>query len=412
LGADHARQEPFAGLLPDRTPLPAAFEEHSLAAPAGDAGAWLAQIETAPDAAGVFAILAAEGMPYLARTSRLRWRLKRLLSGTSRFSLLPVAREIRYQAAGSRLETAWVHYRWARRYFPDDWNRRIRLRPPSFVKLIQSNPYPRTQVTARLTGGKARWFGPFRTRASAELFESQMLDLFQLRRCTEDLAPSPEHPGCIYGEMALCLRPCQEAVSADQYATEAARISDFFRSGGVSLRDAVAASRDRASEQMEFELAARQHTRLEKVDQVLKLRDELASDLDALTGVAVLPSAAAGHVQLQFVAAGWFQPLIAFSLAGSSPAGSSPTGLSPAGLSPAGLSMESAGQSMDARLRQLVPAAVLGPASERQDHVSILSAWFYSTWRDGEWVAAPSLAAVPYRKLVNAIARVARAAVS
>lgn len=350
-----------------------------------DAGAsgWSAVIDQLPDSPAIFAILAAEGAPYLARTTRLRWRLKRLLSETARFSLLSVARQVRYRLTGSRLEGAFEHYQWARRYFPEDWMRRLRLRAPGFVKLIQSNAFPRTQAASRLTGGSARWFGPFRNRASAEAFEQQMLDLFQIRRCSDDLDPSPEHAGCIYGEMALCLRPCQEAVSREQYAAEAARAAEFFRTAGASLRGTIAASRDHASEQMEFELAARQHARLEKVDQVLRLRDELAADLDNLCGVAVLPSATPGSVELQFMAAGWFQPAVAFPL-------------------------EGAGQSMDARLRRLIPAAAKGSVADRQDHVSLLASWFYSTWRDGEWIAASSLETLSFRKIVNAIARVAR----
>jgi ABC-type lipoprotein release transport system permease subunit len=53
-------------------------------------------------------------------------------------------------------------------------------------------------------------------------FQSQFLDLFQMRRCEENLAPSPSHPGCVYGEMNMCLRPCQQAVTPEEYASESA----------------------------------------------------------------------------------------------------------------------------------------------------------------------------------------------
>jgi hypothetical protein len=56
--------------------------------------------------------------------------------------------------------------------------------------------------------------------------------------------------------------------------------------------------------------------------------------------------------------------------------------------------------------------AAVAPASksslrERQDHVALLAAWFYSSWRDGEWVPFADLSSIPYRKLVNAVHRVA-----
>ena len=51
--------------------------------------------------------------------------------------------------------------------------------------------------------------------------------------------------------------------------------------------ETITTARDRFSSEMEFEEAARQHKRLEKVQQVLKLRDDLARDIEQLNGVAV-----------------------------------------------------------------------------------------------------------------------------
>jgi excinuclease ABC subunit C len=45
---------------------------------------------------------------------------------------------------------------------------------------------------------------------------------------------------------------------------------------------------------------------------------------------------------------------------------------------------------------------------ERQEYLALLARWYYSTWRDGEWLPFESYDAIPYRKLVNAISRVAR----
>ncbi len=115
-----------------------------------------------------------------------------------------------------------------------------------------------------------------------------------MRRCQEDLEPAPEHPGCIYGEMGMCLRPCQQVVGPAEYGHEVARVVEFLRSGGRSLLEAIERSRDRLSEEMMFEEAARQHKRLEKVLEVLKLRDELARDVERLNGVAITRSRGAG----------------------------------------------------------------------------------------------------------------------
>ncbi len=334
-------------------------------------------LETVPEGAAVFSIFADQGEPYLARTSQLRRRLKRLLGPNARvFSLRTVARRLEWELTGSRLDGNLSLYEAARRHFPANYARYIRLRPPSYLKLLLSNQFPRSQVTSRLTGGEGRFFGPFRTRAAAEAFEAQFLDLFQLRRCPEDLAPAVLHPGCIYGEMNLCLRPCQMAVTPSEYLSEVRRAGDFLATNGGTLLDTIAAARDRASEELEFEEAQRQHRRFEKVTEVLKLRDELAHDLSQLRGLAVLPAPEPGFVRLRPFFDGWWQAPINFSLAG-------------------------AGQSMDARLRDVLDqvSATRTSVQERNDHTALLAQWFYSTWRDGEWLPYP----LSYRKLVRAI---------
>ena len=65
--------------------------------------------------------------------------------------------------------------------------------------------------------------------------------------------------------------------------------------------------------------------------------------------------------------------------------------------------------SLDHRLREVVaglnPRKL--PARERQEHLALLARWYYSSWRDGEWLPFDDLDRVPYRKLVRAISRVA-----
>src|SRR5215472_15099819 len=251
-----------------------------------------AELDHVPDRPAVFLLWAGEGKPYLARTTLLRRRLKRLFSDRERISrvlnLRGVAERIEYWVTGSQIESALIHLELAQRYFPEDWPRITRLRPPAFVRLTLDNPFPRTMVTSRL--GRGLFYGPFATRAAAERFEAEMLDLFQLRRCEENLAPSPDHPGCIYGEMNRCLRPCQQAVSADEYRAEFARLKRFLDTGGASLKETTEAARDRMSSEMQFEEAERLHQRLTRIAEVQTSSGELARSLDRLHGIAVTPS--------------------------------------------------------------------------------------------------------------------------
>lgn len=343
-----------------------------------------AAVETLPNLPAVFLLSLRGGQPYLSKTGMLRRRLLRLLR-------LPNLREriegIEYQVTGSAFESAVVHYEHARQIFPDTYLERTKLRMPPYVKIVLANDFPRSHITTHLTRTAGVYYGPFRSRASAEKFDAQFLDLFQMRRCQEDLVPSPEHPGCIYGEMGMCLRPCQEVVGVAEYRHEVDRVVEFLRTGGRSLAEAIERSRDRLSEEMRFEEAARQHKRLEKVQEVLKLSDELARDVDRLSGVAITPSVAMDAVDMWFVRDGnWLEPRrFAFEVAEGKPV------------------------SLDRKLRELF--AGLAPRKltvrEREEYLALLARWYYSSWRDGEWIPLDG-GELPYRKLVHAVHRVAK----
>jgi excinuclease UvrABC nuclease subunit len=351
-----------------------------------------AAIEALPNAPAVFLVHAESGKPYLSKTTVLRRRLLRLLKERERpsrlLNLRHTARRIEYRLTASGLESAVVFYEEARRHFPETYLDLMKLRMPPYVKLVLNNEFPRTHITTHLTRTGGMYFGPFRSRASAEKFEGQFLDLFQIRRCQEDLVPSPEHPGCIYGEMAMCLRPCQQVVGAAEYGHEVGRVMQFLQTDGKSLVESIAHSRDRLSQELEFEEAARQHKRFEKVQDVLRLRDEMVSDIDRLHGVAVTRSLAPEAVELWIVRDGaWCAPVrFGFEVQDGKPV------------------------SLDRKLREVFAsvAPLKLTVQERQEYLALLARWFYSTWRDGEWLGFESFDEIPYRKLVNAIGRVAR----
>jgi len=358
---------------------------------AGDLARLDSALESVPNNPAVFLLWPRDGEPYLSKTALLRRRLLRLLRERERpsrlLNLRHTVQRIEYQLTGSSLENSVVFYEQARLHFPGAYLDMMKLRMPPWVRIVLANPFPRSQVTTHLTRSGLH-FGPFRSRASAERFESQFLDLFQMRRCQEDLVPSPEHPGCIYGEMAMCLRPCQQVVGPAEYGGEIGRVVDFLRSDGRSLLESIAHSRDRLSDEMLFEEAARQHKRYEKVQDVLRLRDEMVRDLDALHGLAITRSVEPDAVELWFLRAGWW-------------------------CSPRRLDfhvVEGRPVSLDGKLREVLAEVqpVKLTAAERQEYLALFSRWNYSTWRDGEWIPFEGPTAIPYRKIVNAVSRVAK----
>jgi excinuclease ABC subunit C len=264
-----------------------------------------ALLRDVPAAPGVFALRGSDpaSEPYLTRAADLRRRMRRLLAPpealdehgnpvlSKRLNLRNRVRFIDYTRTGSDFESTLLLYKASREAFgAEEARRRLRLYPPYFLRITMSHPHPRVYSTNRLSKKSlAETFGPFPSRAAAERYADAVLDLFLLRRCHEDLSPHPEHPGCVYGEMNKCLRPCQlgapTACTPGQYADEATRVHAFFTTRGQSLLDETAAQREAASEAMDFEAAAALHKHWEKVRAAANLADDLVRPVTDLRAV-------------------------------------------------------------------------------------------------------------------------------
>ncbi len=172
----------------------------------------------------------------------------------------------------------------------EEARRKMRLSPPFTVRYAVENRFPRIYVTNHLRRRSLHTtFGPFASRLDADRYREAVEDLFLIRRCFLELHPSPDDPGCIYGEMHKCMAPCQARCTDEQYKAEAQRTLAFLKTSGESLTGELETERDRASADMLFEEAAAMHERVVKVKAVAKIADDLIQPLDALRAVLLLP---------------------------------------------------------------------------------------------------------------------------
>lgn len=258
-------------------------------------------LRSIPALPGVFALYGeqANSEPYLTRAADLRRRMKRLLappeSQSKRLNLRDKVARIEYTITGSEFESTFTLYHAAATIFGyTEARRRLKLHTPTFLRMTTENEFPRVYATNRLSKrGLAQMYGPFPSRAGAERYCDAVLDLFKLRRCHEDLEPYPEHPGCVYGEMKKCIEPCKQACTAEQYAAETASVKAFFDTRGESMLSTIAAKRERASEEMEFERAAQLHEQHQKVKAAAQLADEIVRPIPKLRAAIVQKAAEA-----------------------------------------------------------------------------------------------------------------------
>ena len=351
-----------------------------------------------PAASAVFLLRGADSSaePYISKTANLRRRLERLLGApterSKRLNLRDQVRQIEYTTTGSDFESGFLLYELLRDTFPKTYADRLRLRFAPLVKLHMENAYPRASVTTRLgrLGGASLYYGPFPSRAMAEQFASDSLDFFKMRRCVEDLHPYPQFPGCIYSEMKMCLAPCYKGCTDEEYVNEVNRVKSYFDSGGESLVREISAARDQASANLDFENAAAQHARIEKLKVLVGRLPEVTQRIDLLAGVIVQPSATAGCVAFFPIASGLVSSQIAFPIQPAE---------------------HTKSQSMESRIQAALaasPASQPRNALEVMEHLAMLKRWYFRSRRVGEIFLADKDGALPMRRLVRGVSRVYR----
>jgi excinuclease ABC subunit C len=391
-------------------------------------------LRAVPAVPGVFALHGARDgdEPYLTRTADLRRRMRRLLdppeAQSKRLNLRDKVARIEYCVTGSEFESSLLLYQAAVGLFGyAEARRRLKLHTPYFLRMTGENEFPRVYVTNRLSKrGLTEMYGPFPSRAAAERYCDAVLDLFQLRRCHEDLQPYPEHPGCVYGEMKKCLEPCKQACTTEEYAAEAAAVKRFFDTRGGSMIDAIGLEREEAANAMEFEKAAMLHAQWHKVKAATALADELVQPVPKLRAVVVQEASKSGDREAQEAAV--------FLLEGGCLAG--PERLSTLGVR-AVKEQTSVGSSLFAQplMLQAVPLqgeagagnpesspeerarAVMARLEERvgkvkdvallSDHLSLLRRWYYrpEKQRAGEVFLSNLDGSWPVRRILRGAAR-------
>jgi hypothetical protein len=419
-----------------------------------DAKAALAKL---PESSAVFALYGAEAHaePYIGRTPNLRGRLERLLQPSAkhprRLQLAGRVRQIRWRLTGSEFESLLVQFSLLEKVYGPKVLERMHLGAPSFIRFLGGNAYPRIAITNHPSQREAGWaYGPFQSRTAAERYADEALKLFLLRRCTEELDPNPNHPGCIYSEMKMCLAPCYKGCTDDRYAEEAAAVEQFLATRGESRLVTLRTQRDEASAKLEFEAAAALHAEVQRVESVRALASELVRPLSQLRAVVLQASANPGEVAVFLFENGRLSGPVGFSTlgmriqneqSGSTSLFAQPMAIVPipeetgnreqgsgiinseaatsesaapeaAGEAGAALPAKAARGALEARMDAVLAAVgrAPGPSSPtlRQGHLALLKRWYYrpEARRTGEIFFADGEGHWPVKAMLRGVGRV------
>jgi DNA polymerase-3 subunit epsilon len=232
------------------------------------------KVDQLPETPGIYRFFDDTGrLLYIGKAKRLRRRVGSYLSNAGEHSrktldLIRHIHDVRAETLGSELEAALTEATAIRREKPP-YNRLGKHLPRiAFLKLTLADPFPRLQLTRRLSGGRARYLGPWRSADEAQRVVKLLVHHFKLRTCRGRLHPDASFTPCFQGQIGDCSLPCTAGVHAEAYHRQVQKVLRLFEGETQTLEAQLHHQRDAHAQAMRFEAAARTQRDIELVQRI------------------------------------------------------------------------------------------------------------------------------------------------
>jgi len=168
-----------------------------------------------------------------------------------------------------------------------------------YVKVTVQEEYPRLFMTRRLERDGAKYFGPFTDVTAVHHVLRILRSYYPLRTCKSMKVERP----CLQYHMHYCEGPCMKYVTVEAYRKYIDDIVALFEGKQVQVIQEITSKMEQASEDLEFELAAKYRDDLLSIQKVQEKQRMVTQrgDMDVL-GMAI-----DGHmacIQLFFIRSG------------------------------------------------------------------------------------------------------------
>ncbi len=195
--------------------------------------------------------------------------------------MLEMASSVEWITVRSDLEAILLEYSLIKHYKPRFNVRLIDDKSYPYLMLTMTDSYPRAVVTRGAFIKGNRYFGPFAHAHAIRDSLDILLRSFPIRTCSNAKFQSHAKLGrpCLLYDIEKCSGPCVKAVTEEDYQQIVAKLADVFDGNSKNVLNQLEASMDRASKNLEFELAAQFRDGIEAVRLVLE-NQEMLGDQD------------------------------------------------------------------------------------------------------------------------------------
>lgn len=174
-----------------------------------------------------------------------------------------------------------------------------------YIKVTLGEEYPRILFSREMKKDRSRYFGPYTSAAAVKDTIDLMNKLYQLKTCNRRLPRDigVERP-CLNYHIKQCAAPCQGYIGKEAYRERVEQALDFLNGNYKPMLRELEQKMTEASENMEFEEAARCRDLLNSVKSVAQKQKITDSDGEDKDIIALAADERDAVVQVFFVRGG------------------------------------------------------------------------------------------------------------
>jgi len=230
-------------------------------------------LDTLPSRTGCYLMKNKAGdVIYVGKAVNLRNRVRSYFHANQEHprtrQLVKRVADIEWIVVGSELEALILEMNLIKKHRPK-YNIRMKddKRYP-YIKIHKSQPYPKVTVTRYMIADGSRYFGPYTSVWAVHQTLDVLRRIFPYLTCDREIT-GKDTRACLYYDIKLCLGPCINAVSQEEYRQMISDLDAFLSGRTDQVVKRLQLEMEEEAESMNFEHAAAIRDQLKAIDTVV-----------------------------------------------------------------------------------------------------------------------------------------------
>ena len=174
-----------------------------------------------------------------------------------------------------------------------------------FIKITTGEHFPRVLFSRKIVHGTGKYYGPYTSAGAVKDTIELVCKLYKIRTCNRKLpADQGRERPCLNYHIGQCSAPCQGYINEEDYRKSIESVMEFLDGDYSHILKSLTQQMQQASENMEFEEAAKYRDLIASVKQVAQKQKITMDDVTDRDVIAVACDGQDAVVQVFFVRSG------------------------------------------------------------------------------------------------------------